>query len=130
MRIFSLIFVVHHLKSKTALHNILDVVKSNEIEEFGVTFPERREEIFTLKEKYDDLRSKLEEGWEKLKDKRPKNTTKKENKKYAMAVFNICDDLNIKQFTGLFFGLKDGKVNSIKDYLMEYDNRKLYKFLN
>ena len=42
----------HHLKGKTAEHNILTIVKTNEIEEFAATFPERREELFKLKENY------------------------------------------------------------------------------
>lgn len=120
---------VHYLKSKTALYNILDVVKSNEIEEFAATFPERREEIFKLKENYDKLLVKLEEGWEELKSRLPKNITKQENKKYAMAVFEVCDRLNIKMFTGLYFGLKDKKIESVKDFLYAFDNRKLYKIL-
>lgn len=120
---------VHHLKNKTALHNILEVVKSNEIEEFGATFPERKDEIFTLKENYDKLLAKLEEGWVELKGRLPKNITKQEQKKYAMAVFEVCDKLDLKMFTGLYFGLKDGKVTSVREYLMEYDNRKLYKML-
>ena len=86
---------VHHLKSKTSEHAIMDVVKSNEIEEFSATFPERKEEIFKLYEGYNKLIDTLEDAWDKLQDKKPKNITPKEQKKFAMAVFELIgkDDL-------------------------------------
>lgn len=120
---------VHHLKSKTSLHNILDVVKSNEIEEFSSTFPERKEEIFELKKGYDELLSRLEDGWEELKNRLPKNITKEENKKYAVAVFEVCEKFKVKTFTGLYFGLKDRKIESVKEFLFEFNNRQLYQML-
>jgi len=120
---------VHHLKSKTGEHNIMGVVKSNEIEEFAATFPERREEIFELKVGYDKLVVKLEETWEELKGRLPKNVTPKERKKFAEAVFEVASKNEVKDFTGLFFGLKDGKVETVKIHMIDYDNRKLFKRL-
>lgn len=120
---------VHHLKSKTSEHAIMGVVKTNEIEEFAATFPDRREEIESLKENYDALIVKLEEGWDILKEKRPKNITPKENKKYATAVFEVTAKLDLKNFTGLYFGLKDGKVESVKEFMFNYDNKSLYRML-
>lgn len=120
---------VHHLKSKTSEHAIMGVVKTNEIDEFSATFPDRKEEIEKLKKNYDALILKLEEGWEILKDKKPKNISPKENKKYASAVFEITNKLDLKKFTGLYFGLKDGKVESVKEFIFNYDNKTLYKIL-
>ena len=37
---------MHYLKGKTAEHNILTIIKANEIEEFISTFAERKEEIY------------------------------------------------------------------------------------
>ena len=126
---------VHHLKGKTAEHNILTIVKTNEIEEFGATFPDRLDELNRLKVKYDELVSKLETIWESLKDKRPKNITPKEKKKYAEAVFSVLNEVhtpgfdNLKIFSGLFFGLNDGKINSVKEFILNYDDKALYKIL-
>lgn len=120
---------VHHLKSKTSEHAIMDVVKTNEIEEFAATFPERREEIFKLHEGYTKLISDLEGVWDVLKDKRPKNITPKEKKRYAMEVFKEIDSRGLKEFSGLYFGLNDGKVESVKEFMMKYDNKRLYKSL-
>jgi hypothetical protein len=120
---------VHHLKSKTSEHAIMEIVKSNEIDEFSATFPDRREEIFKLHEGYINLISELEMAWIYLEGVRPKNTTPKEKKKFAMAVFDMVDNSNLKPYTGLFFGLNDGKVESVREYMINYDNKKLYKSL-
>ena len=120
---------VHHLKGKTAEHNILTIVKTNEIEEFASTFPERTEELYRLKEAYDELVGKLNVIWVELQLLRPKNITKEEQKKYAAAVFEVCDKYEVKQFTGLYFGLAQYKINSVEDFMFEYDDKLLYKML-
>ena len=120
---------VHHLKSKTAEHNILTVVKANEIEEFAATFPERREEIFRLKTSYDALIAKLNEAWVELEPRKPKNITATERKNYATAVFEITKKYDLEAFTGLYFSLQTGKVGTIKEYMMGYDDKKLHKML-
>lgn len=120
---------VHHLKSKTGEHNIMGVVKTNEIEEFAATFPERRDEIFELKENYDKLVDKLEGTWDELSNHLPKNITKQEQKKFAMKVFEIASKHDVKNFATLFFGLKDKKVESVKEFMFKFDNKKLYNIL-
>lgn len=120
---------VHHLKGKTAEHNIMAIVKTNEIEEFATTFPDRKDELFKLKENYDKLVEHLNDAWDELKECRPKNITPQEKKKYAQAVFEVCAKRNIKNFTGLYFGLNDGKISSVDDFIFDYDDKVLYKIL-
>lgn len=120
---------VHHLKGKTAEHSIITIVKSNEIEEFASTFPERREELYRLKESYDELYDKLEYIWWTLEAQKPKNITKEEKKRYAALVFAECQFHNLESFTGLYFGLVDGKISSVEEYLSNYDDKRLYKML-
>lgn len=120
---------VHHLKGKVAEHNILVIVKSNEIEEFVSTFPDRKEELYKLKENYDKLIVDLTVVWDELQAFRPKNIMPIEKKKYAQAVFEICGKHNIKAFTNLYFGLNEGKVASIENYMVDYDDKALYKIL-
>jgi hypothetical protein len=120
---------VHHLKGKTAEHNILTIVKTNEIEEFAATFPERTEELYRLKENYDALLLKLNVVWDELKLHRPKNITKEEQKKYATAVFDVCKNHNVEGFTGMYFGLAQYKINSVEEFLFNYDDKTLYKIL-
>ena len=120
---------VHHLKGKTAEHNILTIVKTNEIEEFASTFPERKEELNRLKEGYDALIAKLNSVWVELQLHKPKNITKEEQKKYAAAVFEVCGKHDVTQFTGLYFGLAQYKINSVEDFMFNYDDKLLYKML-
>tara|TARA_R110000851_G_scaffold47424_2_gene115160 strand:- start:12989 stop:14116 length:1128 start_codon:yes stop_codon:yes gene_type:complete len=117
----------HHLKAKTGLHHILTIVKSNEVDEYGATFPERLEEINELKLKYDELVATLEGVWDELIPHKPKNITKPEQKKFAMKVFEVIAKHNINSFSGLFFALKDRKVESVKDYIFEYSDKNLYE---
>lgn len=120
---------VHHLKGKSAEHNILTIVKSNEIEEFASTFPDRKDELYKLKENYDKLINKLNLVWVELETRKPKNIMPAEKKKFAQAVFEVCGKHDIKTFTGLYFGLADGKVASVEDYMFNYDDKALYKIL-
>ncbi len=120
---------VHHLKGKTAEHNIITIVKSNEIEEFAATFPERKDELDRLKENYDKLTVRLNDVWSELSVRKPKNITKQEQKRYAEAVFEVCGKEDLKQFTGLYFGLAQYKINSVEEFLFEYDDKLLYKML-
>jgi hypothetical protein len=80
---------VHHLKGKSAEHNILTIVKTNEIEEFATTFPERKEELYKLKVNYDLLNVKLNMVWDELKLHKPKNIQPSEKKRFAGVVFEI-----------------------------------------
>ena len=120
---------VHHLKGKTAEHNILTIVKTNEIEEFAATFPDRKDELYKLKENYDKLIAKLNLVWGELESRKPKNIMPSEKKKYAEAVFETCKKYDVKNFTGLYFGLADGKHISIEEYMSNYDDKTLYKLL-
>jgi len=119
----------HHLKGKMGNHHIMGIIKTNEIEEFASTFPERKNELYKLKTNYDALITKLNFVWDELKTLRPKNITPEEKKKYAQAVFEVCDKREVKNFTGLFFGLNDGKVSSVEDFMLKYDDKALYKIL-
>jgi hypothetical protein len=120
---------VHALKGKTAEYNIMEVVISNEIEEFGSVFPDRKQELLKLKKSYDELISKLNSIWLELGANKPKNISPQEKKKFATAVFEICAKYDIKKFTGLYFGLYEGKVSSIEEYVSNYDRKTLYKIL-
>jgi T4 RnlA family RNA ligase len=120
---------VHHLKGKTAEHNIMVIIKTNEIDEFAATFPDRKDELYKLKESYDKLTAELNDTWEELKLRKPKNISAEERKKYAQAVFEVCARRNLKNFTGLYFGLMEGKIPSVEEFMVNYDDKTLYKIL-
>ena len=120
---------VHHLKGKTAEHNIMTIVKTNEIEEFAATFPERAEELYRLKENYNALLTKLNNAWEELKPQAPVDKDKADQKRYAMAVFDTCKRLELDSFTSLFFGLAQNRVKNVNEFLSDYDDKLLYKIL-
>jgi hypothetical protein len=120
---------VHHLKSKTAEYNIVEIIKSNEVDEFSATFPDRKSEILKLRDNFYKLESALVLVWDIIGNHLPKNITKEEKKKFALKVFEISEAYGVKSHTGLFFGLNDGKIKDVRDYLMKMDNKKLYSIL-
>lgn len=119
----------HHLKDKNAEHKIMGVIKSNEVEEFIATFPERREEILRLKTNYDKMIENLAVVWEKLEPLKPKNITKGEMKRYAYEVFRISKEYDVESFTGLYFGLQNGKIESVRSYVEGLQDKTLYNIL-
>lgn len=119
----------HHLKGKMGNHHIMGIIKTNEIEEFIATFKEREEEIRQLEKAYNTLRDKLSKSWEELYLLKPKNITPQEKKRFAMNVFEFVDKNELKEFSGMFFSLNEGKVKSVSDYLINYDDKKLYHLL-
>jgi len=119
----------HHLKGKMGNHHIMGIIKTNEIEEFIATFKEREEEIRQLEKAYNTLRDKLSKSWEELYLLKPKNITPQEKKRFAMNVFEFVGKNDLKEFSGMFFSLNEGKVKSVSDYLINYDDKKLYHLL-
>jgi hypothetical protein len=119
----------HHLKGKMGNHHIMGIIKTNEIEEFIATFKERESEIRQLEKSYNDLRDKLNKSWVELSLLKPKNITPQEKKRFAMNVFDFVDKNDLKQFSGMFFSLNEGKIKTVNEYLVNYDDKKLYHFL-
>ena len=116
----------HYLKGRSEFHHIMAIVKTNEIDEYVATFKEREDEINGLKVNYDKIVVELNEGWDTLKEFKRTDFSPEERKRYAEKVFEVADSRSLKGFTGLYFGLMDGKIESIEDYLMSMDNKRLY----
>ena len=119
----------HHEKSKTGVGVVIKIIQTNEIDEWLISAPERKEEIMGLKAKYDSLEARLETVWTELVPLRPKNITSSEKKKFATAVFELCDKHKTKAYSGLYFQLDSGRVESVRDFLYDYDSKKLFKML-
>ena len=118
----------HRLKGKLGKWHIMGIIKSNETEEFIATFIERKDEVLYLHDGYNNLLRSLNMIWDELQEFIPKSIEPKEQKKYAMKVFELLDEKH-KMFSGLFFQLKDGKIDNIREYLSNYDDKKLYNLL-
>lgn len=120
---------VHYLKDKTSAYHIMTIVKSNEIEEFAATFPDRKDELYKLKENYDLLIQDLEHLWSELEAVKSKDESPCERKSFALALQSKLKDSRFKMFAGLFYGLNLGKVTNVADYIHEYDDKILYEIL-
>lgn len=119
---------VHHLKDRMNSYNIMEIIKTNEVDEFNATFPERTEEVMFLKRCYDDLTQRLIKMWDIIKTEVPSDYEDKGQVKTYAALVSDVRDFNpwSKGFYHVFYGLGNGRVESIQQYLKDYDNRKLY----
>ena len=118
----------HFLKSKSGFHHIMEIIKSNEVDEFIATFMHRKDEIHQLEVAYYKLMVKLGDLWLTLSKETP--LVGKTQKHYAEQVFELTEKNKLKMFSGLFFSLVNNKISSISEYLREFDNKKLYEILN
>lgn len=127
--------VVHLTKSTedeildlTKPYVFLDIVKQNEIDEFISSFPHSKEIITTLDKNYKSLVSGLRKSEKEIP--LPKSISIPDKKKFASDVFNVLKLNNIDPFfSSVFFLLKDGKINSVDEFVRNCDNKKLYKIL-
>lgn len=116
---------IHHLKGKLGAHNILELIKSNEVDEFISTFPEREEEILELQAAYENLINTLDAEASELLSK-----GYAERKDYALTVLNHCSTGSKTAFAkGFFFSMYDKKITSAREWINNFDNSSLYKLL-
>lgn len=144
----------HFLKSSTALHHVLTIIKANEVEEYAATFIERAEEIRMLEKAYYNLMEELQSVWENELNAGIGYTSRKH---YAEIVFGAMKEFGLQRFTDFFFTMKDKlelpekiaklkeekadevaierMINrltnfSVESYLENYKERELYEYLS
>lgn len=108
---------VHHLKGNLGAHHVMQVVKDNELEEFSIYCPERKDEVAQLKIEYDNLTAKLQT----LYDVVLKGGNYPTVKDFALDNQKFVE----RKFQGLMYQLQKGKT-TVKQWMYECDNKDLY----
>jgi hypothetical protein len=101
---------LHHMRDGMGSKRMLEIVRSNESEEFLNYFPEFKSMHTQIKEKYVGLLEQIESAWNKVKDM-PKGD-KQAQKDFALAIKDV-------PFNGILFGLRNGNIDSVKQGLRE-----------
>lgn len=114
--------IVHHTRTGSSPYYIMDIIKSNEIDEYCSYFKERETEAIQLRDKLNNLEYDLNQFWEINLNKGIGYISQKE---YALEVLNS----EYKEYSGLFFNLKNNKL-TIREYLCNINNKVLYNILN
>ena len=116
--------LAHAIKGKTGSYHAITIVKNGEIDEYVSLFKDMEEELLDLKMRFDNLLTGLECAYYILQLKDCSS-----RKEYANEVFKLCKLLNYNLFTGLFFSLYDGKIKTVREYLNDFDDKKLFEYL-
>lgn len=115
----------HHLKSKTAAHHIMEIIKQNEVDEFAATFAERKTEILELQAKYYKL---IESGEKLLAENDIVAITTDQIKEKALLIQEIAvGDLQV--FRPLLFKYMRSIFIPVSEYVKDLENKKLYELL-
>lgn len=116
--------LAHTMKGKTGSYHVISIVKNGEIDEYVSLFKDMEEELLDLKTRFDNLLTGLECGYHIIL-----YNGYSSRKEYANEVFKLCETLNYKLFSGLFFSLYDGKIKTVREYLNNFDDKKLFEYL-
>lgn len=107
---------LHHIRSNTNTPTaLLEVIRKGETEELLVYFKELTKEIKELSNKFNKLKLRIKSTWVATKD----ISNKKD--------FAIC----VKDYfySACLFSLYLNKVNSVEEYLLKLDVKKLYQWI-
>jgi hypothetical protein len=107
---------VHHVKSGVSPYEIINVIKTNEIDEFCVYFKEKTEFILDLKSKWDNVENELKTYYNSIKDIT-------DQKQFALKVLSDLE----KSYTGIMFAMRSGNIITIHEGMCKLDNRFWYK---
>ena len=113
---------LHHMRNNGVLsyERGIEIVRGNELEEVVTYFPEFKEHLEQIKEKYDLLVSRLEASWDGFSTLVTALAPRKEAAIWITKNFDI---------PGVGFALLDGKVKSAKEWIEKCPAKNLVKWL-
>lgn len=109
---------LHHLKDSLmgSDKKLLEIIRTNESEEFLIHFPEYAERFNEIKAKYTGFVDSLEGGYECIRGEKPKV----DRKEFALQATKT-------KLPSYFFARLDGKCESVKGFLKEMQIDHLWK---
>ena len=113
---------LHHMRNNGVLsyERGIEIVRGNELEEVVTYFPEFKDHLEQIKEKYDFLVSRLEASWDGFSTSVTALAPRKEAAIWITKNFDI---------PGVGFALLDGKVKSVKEWIEKCPAKNLVKWL-
>ena len=113
---------LHHMRNNGVLsyERGIEIVRGNELEEVVTYFPEFKDHLEQIKEKYDFLVSRLEASWDGFSTLVTALAPRKEAAIWITKNFDI---------PGVGFALLDGKVKSAKEWIEKCPAKNLVKWL-
>lgn len=106
---------LHHLKSSLSIRRLVEIVQSNEGEEFLRYFPEYYDEFWDIKDKFRILCEKAEAEYSKYKDIEIQ-------KDFALAIKDL-------PYSGAMFATRAGKTADVTTWFMNHDPKKIMSLM-
>lgn len=116
---------MHFLKGSLAPWMIITIIKKNEIEEFIVNFPERKEEILELENKWNNFNKFIEQMFNRIVIL---NNELPNQKDFALKIQE--EFKNVQFLMPLAFQYRSNKCINYKDWIMNYDEKKLFGLIS
>lgn len=116
---------LHHMRDGMGSKRMLEVIRSNESEEFLTYFPEFRSLHAQIKEKYVVLVGQLDGTWDRFKNMPTGDSPDEQKlarKNFALAIKDI-------PLNGVLFGLRNGHFETAKQGLREMNIKHLMEAL-
>ena len=101
----------------------IDIVRQGELEEVLTYFPEFSEHLQKIQDDFDALHEKLTNAWFKFSCIQHTLTTRKEQ------ALVITSKDYFGKYSGVGFGLLDGKIASVDEWMNTVPSKNLVKFL-
>lgn len=106
---------VHHVSTGVSPYAIVNVIKTNEVDEYLAYFKHKTDEINFIKENWDKELEFIQSVYDSVKDI-------EDQKEFALSVFSKIE----KTFTGIMFGLRSKSIESVHEGMCKLENRFWY----
>ena len=106
---------LHHMKAEFTIKRLVEVVRSGETSELATYFPEWRSDIERVGELYEQLLIELQADFERLR--------------HHVVQKDFALEANKTRFPGALFGMRTGKIQSLRRYMADLNIETLMKAL-
>lgn len=108
----------HHVATKSSPYAIMNVIKSNEIDEFLSYFKHHEEEVLYLKEKWDEVKNEIQTIYDNIKHI-------EDQKDFALKV-----KTQNKRYHGILFALRNNYIKDVHEGMCRINDRDWYLLFN
>lgn len=129
----------HHLKSSNKTHDIIEIFKKNEFEEWEATHKGETTHLYQLYFNWLEFYDNFKDMYNFALSIKPQSIDKKSQKVFAGKIFSKLNSIplhtgskyNMAKYASIMFNIRDGKytTDDFTNVVQSLDNKKIYKLL-